>query len=55
MMKTTLLMLAIGNTVYAHAKRMLRNKNRFNVDQSEFKAVQAEDVVFWMRDLQMGR
>lgn len=55
-MKTSLIgMLALG--VEARDRSMLRNKARnYNkVNKVENKAVQAEDVMFWMRDLQMGR
>lgn len=57
MMKTALLLFALGSVpVSVDARdRMLRNKSSHNKKRFQKKAVQAEDVEFWMRDLQMGR
>jgi hypothetical protein len=57
-MKTVLIGMLVLSGAEARDKRMLRNKTRNNLNKMgrvENKAVQAEDVMFWMRDLQMGR
>jgi hypothetical protein len=57
-MKTALIGMLVLSGAEARDKGMLRNKTRNNlkkIGRVENKAVQAEDVMFWMRDLQMGR
>lgn len=55
-MKTALSLFALGSlSVSVDARDMLRNKSRRTKKQFQNEAVHAEDVEFWMRDLQMGR
>jgi hypothetical protein len=52
---TVVAILAILGAGEAREKKMLRLTGRGRMGAAENKAVQLEDVMFWMRNLQMGR
>lgn len=55
-MKSAIIGLFALGGVEARDRMLRKNSRNYNkTNKDDNKAVQAEDVMFWMRDLQMGR